>query len=58
MLWQQGRDTHLQGENFQPEYLKINPNGTVPTYISNGKTYTDSIVSSSIKSLHQKSGPH
>jgi len=35
-------ELRFQGKNFEPEYLKINPNGTVPTYISNGKTYTDS----------------
>lgn len=35
----------VQGKNFDPEYLKINPNGTVPTLIVDGKTFTDSTVS-------------
>jgi len=36
-----------EGKNFDPEYLKINPNGTVPTLIVDGKTFTDSTVSHS-----------
>ncbi|KAK4687342.1 hypothetical protein P7C73_g2777, partial [Tremellales sp. Uapishka_1] len=34
-----------EGENFNPEYLKLNPNGTVPTLVSKGETYVDSTVS-------------
>ena len=33
-----------QGKNFDPEYLKINKNGTVPTLVIDGETYTDSTV--------------
>jgi len=40
-----------EGKNFDPEYLKINPNGTVPTLIVDGKTFTDSttVVSEILK---------
>ncbi|KAK8864266.1 hypothetical protein IAR55_001512 [Kwoniella newhampshirensis] len=34
-----------EGKNFDPEYLKINPAGTVPTLIAEGKTFSDSISS-------------
>ena len=34
--------TLAEGENFNPDFLKINPNGTVPALVSGGKTYTDS----------------
>lgn len=36
----------VQGENFEPSYLKINPAGTVPTLVVGNDTFTDSIVSS------------
>lgn len=39
----------MQGANFNPEYLKINKNGTIPTYIIDGKTYDDSTVSQTIQ---------
>ncbi|GMK58030.1 hypothetical protein CspeluHIS016_0500620 [Cutaneotrichosporon spelunceum] len=32
----------LEGENFQPAYLKVNSHGTIPSLEANGKTYTDS----------------
>jgi len=40
-----------EGKNFDPEYLKINPNGTVPTLVVGGQTYTDSttVVSELLK---------
>lgn len=40
-----------EGKNFDPEYLKINKNGTVPTLVIDGETYTDSttVVSELIK---------
>lgn len=31
-----------QGANFEPSYLKVNKNGTVPTLEIDGKTFTDS----------------
>ena len=34
----------VQGKNFDPEYLKKNPNGTVPTLVVDGETFTDSVV--------------
>nr|XP_019010793.1 uncharacterized protein I206_04096 [Kwoniella pini CBS 10737]OCF49574.1 hypothetical protein I206_04096 [Kwoniella pini CBS 10737] len=45
-----------EGKNFEPEYLKINPAGTVPTLInSKGEKFQDSI--SSIKEI-LKISPH
>ncbi|OXM82025.1 hypothetical protein C364_00132 [Cryptococcus neoformans Bt63] len=32
-----------EGENFEPNYLKINPSGTVPTLVVGNDTFTDSI---------------
>ncbi|KAJ3528655.1 hypothetical protein NM688_g7966 [Phlebia brevispora] len=32
----------VEGENFSPEFLKINPKGTLPTLVHNGKAYTSS----------------
>ena len=37
-------ETDRKGENFNPDFLKINPNGTVPTLVSGGQTFTDSAV--------------
>lgn len=37
----------MKGENFNPDFLKINPNGTVPTLVSGGQTFTDSTVRTS-----------
>ncbi|WVQ82235.1 hypothetical protein IAT38_004363 [Cryptococcus sp. DSM 104549] len=45
----QGKDVEYisvnlaEGKNFEPEYLKINPEGTVPTLIVGNDTFTDSI---------------
>ncbi|KAL0572477.1 hypothetical protein V5O48_009484 [Marasmius crinis-equi] len=30
----------LEGENFDPKFIKLNPNGTLPTLEADGKTYT------------------
>ncbi|KAJ7786013.1 hypothetical protein B0H16DRAFT_14451 [Mycena metata] len=30
----------VEGENFAPEFLKLNPNGTLPTLEADGKVYT------------------
>jgi glutathione S-transferase len=35
-----------QGANFNPEYLRINPDGTVPTLTDGEKKWTDSTVRS------------
>ena len=35
----------IQGENFNPEFLKVNPKGTVPALEYGGKVYDDSTVS-------------
>ncbi|WVR07180.1 hypothetical protein IAU60_004221 [Kwoniella sp. DSM 27419] len=44
-----------EGKNFEPEYLKINPAGTVPTLIADGQNYQDSI-----SAVHElvKRAPH
>ena len=34
----------LNGDQFDPAYLKLNPNGVVPTLDHNGKIVTDSSV--------------
>lgn len=31
-----------EGANFNPEYLRVNPEGTIPSLVSDGKTFTDS----------------
>lgn len=35
----------MQGENFNPEFLKVNPKGTIPALECDGKVYDDSTVS-------------
>jgi len=30
----------VEGENFTPEFLKLNPNATLPTLVADGKVYT------------------
>lgn len=44
-----------EGANFDPEYLKVNPNGTVPSLRVDGQTYTDSIT---VTSEILKRAPH
>ncbi|OCF40464.1 hypothetical protein I317_05702 [Kwoniella heveanensis CBS 569] len=44
-----------EGKNFEPEYLKINPAGTVPTLISKGEKYQDSV--SAVKEIIRQA-PH
>ena len=44
MVQRQYRNPDGQGKNFDPEYLKKNPNGTVPTLVVDGETFTDSVV--------------
>ena len=44
MVQRQYRNPDVQGKNFDPEYLKKNPNGTVPTLVVDGETFTDSVV--------------
>ena len=34
----------LQGDQFDPAYLKLNPNGVVPTLVHNGQPITESAV--------------
>lgn len=36
--------SQTKGANFNPEYLKVNPSGTVPTLVNDGKTFSDSTV--------------
>ncbi|KAI8995559.1 hypothetical protein BD414DRAFT_245103 [Trametes punicea] len=31
----------VEGENFMPEFLKINPHATLPTLVADGKAYTN-----------------
>ncbi|TCD63994.1 hypothetical protein EIP91_004696 [Steccherinum ochraceum] len=31
----------VEGENFNPSFLKINPNATLPTLVADGKSYTN-----------------
>ncbi|MFM9887794.1 MAG: glutathione S-transferase family protein, partial [Burkholderiales bacterium] len=34
----------LQGDQFTPEYMKLNPNGVVPTVVHDGRAVTESAV--------------
>lgn len=34
----------LQGDQFAPEYMKLNPNGVVPTLVHDGRAVTESAV--------------
>jgi glutathione S-transferase len=34
----------LQGDQFDPAYLKLNPNGVVPTLVHDGQPITESAV--------------
>ncbi|KAI0263277.1 hypothetical protein BC834DRAFT_997855 [Gloeopeniophorella convolvens] len=45
----------IEGENFDPEFVKINPNATLPTLTHQGKAYTNTIdVVNHIASLSSK----
>lgn len=42
--WEGKRIDLKSGDQFDPEYLKLNPNGVVPTLIHDGKVLTESTV--------------
>jgi glutathione S-transferase len=42
--WQSKRIDLARGEQFDPEYLKLNPNGVIPTLIHDGNVLTESTV--------------
>lgn len=42
--WEDRRLDLIAGEQLQPEYLKLNPNGVVPTLVDDGKPILDSSV--------------
>ncbi|KAI0263273.1 hypothetical protein BC834DRAFT_326378 [Gloeopeniophorella convolvens] len=45
----------IEGENFDPEFVKINPNATIPSLTHQGKAYTNTIdVVNHIASLSTK----
>jgi len=50
----------VDGENFHPDFIKINPNATLPTLQADGKVYTNTtdVVSYLVKtaSVHVKTG--
>ncbi len=44
VAWESRRVALLAFENLQPDYLKLNPNGVVPTVVHDGKTIFESTV--------------
>ncbi|KAJ6627216.1 hypothetical protein B0H10DRAFT_2161300 [Mycena sp. CBHHK59/15] len=49
----------VEGENFAPSFIKLNPNATVPTLEANGTVYTDttSVVAALVKDAPVKVAP-
>ena len=37
-------DLTLRGDQFDPQYMKLNPNGVVPTLVHDGRVVTESSV--------------
>jgi glutathione S-transferase len=44
VLWESRRLELLKFEHLQPEYLRLNPNGVVPTLVHDGKTILESSI--------------
>ena len=44
LAWESRRLELLKFEHLQPEYLRINPNGVVPTLVHDGRTIVESSV--------------
>ena len=42
--WVDRRMDSRQGQHLQPDYLKLNPNGVVPTLVHDGNVIIDSSV--------------